>query len=127
MLEALLKKALKDRGITAITVESAGILHLSGKRASEHAMTCMTERGLDISAHRSRSVSSLTLADYDLFLCVSDDIRERLLVIMGLRSDKAIQLLTVGPVLNPWQKDLGAYLQCASELEKIVEKIADDL
>ena len=66
MAEALLKDAL--RGQQDILVESAGLGALVDHPASEHAVTLMRERGLDISDHRARQITPDMVHAADLVL-----------------------------------------------------------
>ena len=66
MAEALLKDALSER--QDITVESAGLGALVDHPASEHAVTLMRERGLDIDQHRARQITPDMVNAADLVL-----------------------------------------------------------
>lgn len=66
MAEALLRDAL--RGQQGITVESAGLGALVDHPASEHAVTLMQERGIDISGHRARQITPDMIHVADLVL-----------------------------------------------------------
>jgi protein-tyrosine phosphatase len=66
MAEALLREAL--RGQQDITVASAGLGALVGHAPSEHAVTLMRERGLDISQQRARQITPDMVHAADLLL-----------------------------------------------------------
>jgi protein-tyrosine phosphatase len=66
MAEVLLQHHLDLAGVDA-TASSAG-LYPSGAPATDHAITVMAERGLDLSAHRSRRVDGELIARADLLL-----------------------------------------------------------
>jgi protein-tyrosine phosphatase len=66
MAEALLRDALRERD--GIVVESAGLGALVDHPASEHAVTLMRERGLDISGHRARQITPDMVNAADLVL-----------------------------------------------------------
>lgn len=66
MAEALLRRRLDDLGIEA-TVASAGQLR-SGQPASAHGVDILRGRGIDMTTHRSRSLSREILASADLVL-----------------------------------------------------------
>ncbi len=65
MAEALLRKALREQGIT---VESAGLGALVDWPATEHAEALMRERGIDISSHRARQLTPELIHGADLIL-----------------------------------------------------------
>ena len=54
MAEGILADLLVGRGVAA-TVESAGLLP-GGAHAAPHTLEVLAERGIDLSAHRSRSI-----------------------------------------------------------------------
>jgi protein-tyrosine phosphatase len=66
MAEVLLADELGRRGVEA-AVHSAGLLE-DGRPASEHSVTLMAERGLDLSAHASRVMTPTMLEGADLIL-----------------------------------------------------------
>ena len=66
MAEALLKHELREED--GVTVKSAGLGALVGHPASEHSVELMTERGIDISAHRARQIHPDMVRDADLVL-----------------------------------------------------------
>jgi protein-tyrosine-phosphatase len=66
MAEALLGDLLTRRGVDA-TVSSAGLVS-NGQPATDTAIETMAERGLDITEHRSRRLSSGLLASSDLVI-----------------------------------------------------------
>jgi len=66
MAEAILKDALKHN--SGIAVSSAGLAALAGYPADEHAIALMRERGLDISGHEARQLTSDLITESDLIL-----------------------------------------------------------
>ena len=61
-----------------VRVESAGISADDGASAAEDAIQAMRERGIDISDHRSRSVTALNLPDFDLVVALTPAIAQAL-------------------------------------------------
>jgi protein-tyrosine phosphatase len=66
MAEVLFAEALAGRGVDA-RVSSAGLLE-DGRPASEHSVTCMADRGLDLDGHASRVMTPAMLAEADLIV-----------------------------------------------------------
>ena len=52
-------------------VSSAGTMDWSGQPAHEHAIAAMAERGLDLSAHRSRRLSEYLVDESDLIVAMT--------------------------------------------------------
>lgn len=67
MAEAVLRKILKDSGITA-EVTSAGIAAAVGYPAAEYAQSLMADRGVDIAKHRAVQLIPEMLIKTDLVL-----------------------------------------------------------
>lgn len=63
MAESLLQAALRDK-----TIASAGIGALVGEPADPLAISLLSERGLDLSAHRARQLNEALLHGHDLLL-----------------------------------------------------------
>lgn len=129
MLEALLSAALKKKGVSDIAVESAGTYigvdsSVVGSPATDHSVTCMKKRGLDLNDHQSRRISNLNLNDYDLIICVTMSEAEE---ILRHEPRGAILLANAanGGIPNPWKQGFDKYEECAQVLEKVAEKVAE--
>lgn len=82
MAEALLAAALAERGVEA-TVHSAGLLD-DGRPASEHAVTAMGDRGLDLTGHASRRLTAELVDRADLILGMERrHVREAAVLVSG--------------------------------------------
>lgn len=68
MAVGLLRSRLASAGIAA-TVSSAGLVTVD-RPASDHGVTAMASRGIDISDHRSRYLAREQLEAADLVLCM---------------------------------------------------------
>lgn len=80
MAEAMLKHEWQAAGHGwDLEVTSAGTGAMPGCAASPHALSAMRSRGLDLSAHRSRSVDEQTLAGVDLILTMTRRHKEHIL------------------------------------------------
>jgi protein-tyrosine phosphatase len=117
MMAALLAAALKAKGKSDITVESAGTSAVLGEPASAGASACMAARGLDLAGHRSRPLHSLDLSPFDLVLCMTST-HAATLRNHGVPATK----LTVidaehGGIPDPFGGDQAQYEACARILE----------
>jgi protein-tyrosine phosphatase len=79
--EVLLWRALTVRDVPAI-VRSAGFLE-AGWPVDETTRGVMLERGVDLRSHRSRTISSETLGDFDLILAMERRHARELVVMAG--------------------------------------------
>lgn len=68
MAEAMLRLRLAELGVTA-EVRSAG-LYEGGLPATDHSVTTMTRRGIDLARHRSRRLDAVALGEADLVLAM---------------------------------------------------------
>ncbi len=77
VLDMYLGNALKDDMIC----ESAGILEIANKGggASPLMVNAAKRIGLNLSSHKRRWVDSLEISDYDLFVCVDDNVAAHIL------------------------------------------------
>jgi protein-tyrosine-phosphatase len=82
----------------------------------------MSEKGLDITGHRSRKASDLDLISYDYIYCVEEVLSQQL-VALGAPKEK-VQVVEVS---NPYGQDLETYRACAAILSKLAEMLASKL
>jgi protein-tyrosine phosphatase len=73
MAEGLLAAALPD-----VTVRSAGLGAVIGAPADETALQLMSERGVDISAHRARQITRQMCLESDMVFVMEREQRQRL-------------------------------------------------
>ena len=116
MLQALLSRNLPRENFE---IESAGLADRSGAPASPHAIECMRERGLNITAHKSRRVSDLELSSYDHIYCVEEALAQKLIA-LGAPREK-VEVVEVG---NPYGQDLETYRVCAEVLSQFAKTLA---
>ena len=70
MAEALLIDRLSDSNYSKINIASAGVGALVGHEADATAKELMTEKNIDVSAHRARQLSTELISEYDLILAM---------------------------------------------------------
>ena len=122
MAEAVLRDAL--RGQEAINVESAGLGALVGEPASEHSVTLMRERGLDISGHRAQQLTPELVTQADLILVMESGHRR---VIDDNEPTARGKVFRLGEwqdleIPDPYRQPRDAF---EAALEKIDKSIAD--
>ena len=90
MGEAILADRLRKRGVDAV-VSSAGLV-LHGKPASAHAVSVLSDRGIDHSAHRSRVMDTGILESADLVLAMTREHLREAAVLTPSKFDRTFTL-----------------------------------
>ncbi|MBR4069364.1 MAG: low molecular weight protein arginine phosphatase [Clostridia bacterium] len=71
MAACLMNRLLQERGMTDWQAFSAGAAAFDGQPASQQALRAMNRRGLNLAAHRSRTVTAEMLKEVDYLICIS--------------------------------------------------------
>ena len=106
MAETLLRHRLSGMGIDA-TVASAGLLR-PDQPASPHGVDILRERGLDMTAHRSRAITRELLRSCDLVLAMArEHVREAVVLDPALwpRTFTLKELVRRGEAIGPRRHD----------------------
>jgi protein-tyrosine-phosphatase len=114
MAEAIARRLLGG----STDVASAGITADEGASATKDAVRTMKERGLDISAHRSRCLSGLNLLDFDLLVALTPRI-EQTLRDRGADASK----LNALDIPDPYCKGLATYRATADAIERDLRRL----
>lgn len=131
MAEAIARAEAAARGLT-LEIGSAGTSAWEGGPASDGALLVALEHGLDLAAHRARTLSPALIAEADLILTMGPHHRERVLALGG---DGRAHLLTAfasgsgqgAPVSDPFGGDLDVYRATFSELAEQIRHVIDRL
>jgi protein-tyrosine-phosphatase len=110
MAEAM-ARSLLIRG--AAHVESAGAETTNGLPATQDAVQCMREIGIDISAHRSRELESVELSSFDLVLAMTSSIEAKLRA-AGVPAN----IIEVLNVPDPYGRGIDEYRRTAQLLQE---------
>jgi len=132
LAEALLKRALHERGVEDVSVESAGTGAWDGAPASEGAYLVALERGLDLSGHRARLLTREIVEDAAMILTMARHHRARVhelggegrVHVLGEYVGKTGEDAEVG---DPFGGDLEVYRDTCAELEALIATVADRL
>jgi protein-tyrosine phosphatase/ribose 5-phosphate isomerase B len=132
LAEALLRRALEERGVTDIEVSSAGTGAWEGAPASEGAYLVGLESGLDLSGHRARLLTGEVVSQADLILTMARHHRARVLELgaegrVHLVGDYAGRSGGAPEVADPFGSDLEVYRQTRDELAALMTMVADRL
>jgi protein-tyrosine-phosphatase len=132
LAEALLARALKERGIKAVTVTSAGTGAWDGVPASEGAYLVGLEQGLDLSEHRARLLTRELVEEADLILTMARHHRARVDELGGegrvfVLGEYAGRAGDDAEVRDPFGGNLEVYRDTYVELQALVATVAERL
>lgn len=119
MAEALLLDQLKMNH-PEVTVQSAGLAALVGEPADPMVQELMLLKGLDISSHRAKLITSITLSDIDLILPMTTRQQEQIVSKFPSLSKKVHRLGKWDgyDIPDPYQRPRGAFEQCLVLVEQ---------
>ena len=126
MAEALMRHALEQRGVSEITVTSAGTGAFEGAPASEGAYLVALEHGLDLSAHRAQRLTQELIHESDLILTMSAHHRDRVMdeggvgkvFLLGNYSGRKGEDAAVN---DPYGASLDEYRITYDELDRLIQ------
>ncbi len=127
MAMALFQRKLQTRGMAAgWQVTSAGTWALEGKPAAEHGQTLMKELGMDLSAHRARTVTGPMLEDADLILTMEHNQKEAMCAEFPAEAPRIFLLSELSgyprDVPDPYGGPLEEYRETAQEISGYIDK-----
>lgn len=126
MAEVIARKELADaKGLSVDQLDNAGIRVLSagttaasGMPATEQAMQVMSQMGLDLSGHRSRSLSAEMIRDADVVYCMTESHRQDVLSLVPDAKHKVELLDGAGDIADPFGSDVTTYARCAEVIRR---------
>ncbi len=131
MAENMLKKRAKEENLP-IKVYSCGTYAENGDRPTEEAIETMNEYGIDITNHRATNIYNSNIENMDIILCATANHKRVILDIYPNLTGKVFTMKEyVGDTENgidisdPWGYGLFVYRKCATEINKVVEKIIE--
>ena len=132
LAEALLRRALLERGVGDVEVVSAGTGAWDGAPVSEGAYLIGLERGLDLSIHRARLLTREIVEDAHLIFTMARHHRARVhelggegrVFVLGEYAGRAGEEAEVG---DPFGGDLEVYRDTCAELETLIAAVANRL
>ncbi len=136
MAEALLREKLKDTGLD-IKVWSAGTAAFREDKASGHAVRVMADRGIDLSAHRARTLDPGMIDEADLILTMTRDHRQAIVNMAPRAAEKVFTLkeyvygqgdednekVETADISDPFGGPVEYYEVCARELEEAIDRL----
>lgn len=138
MAEGLLRAALTRAGLQhAMTVASAGVFAMEGMPPTRETMRVLQEAGVDMSHHRSRTLTIPMVEEADMIFAMEQFQLEEILRRAPSAKDKARLLKPHGlptadaegnpNIPDPIGKPLEVYEVCYSEIKAAVARVAKSL
>jgi tRNA threonylcarbamoyl adenosine modification protein (Sua5/YciO/YrdC/YwlC family) len=110
-----------------VRITSAGSFATSGASASDQAVEVMQRRGLDVTRHRSRSLSLELVNEADVILCMTRSHRRAVLDMAPHAGDKTLLLDPDGDIDDPYGSDVAVYEACADQIRTHLEARLQEL
>jgi protein-tyrosine-phosphatase len=130
LAEAIARKIAIERGLQDVEAVSAGTSANDGSPASDGSLLVGMERNMDLSAHRSQTLSRDLVRDADLILAMGPHHLERIEALGGgdkayLLSDFASRGVSQRAINDPVGAPLDVYRATADELEEEIRRVLD--
>jgi len=116
MAAAIANDAFKDRGM-AFWATSCGVFAVDGTTASPHALITMSDRGLDISAHKAKMVQTEEVSAAYIILAMTRGHKDHLTALFPEHKDK-IHVMNVD---DPFGGSRKLYEACADQMKQYIE------
>lgn len=120
MAEALMRRRIQERALNDWQVLSAGI-SADGSPAAQHAVEVMAELGLDLTRHRSRSLTPALCQAADRIAVMTQDQA----VLLGMLFDVPPEKVTVlgDGIPDPYGGSLETYRRTRDALDRALEAL----
>jgi protein-tyrosine phosphatase len=100
---------------------------MNGIDASDEAIRFCASKGVDITGHKSRRLSTEILKEADYIFAMSAEHRSDIIRILPQAGQKCILLNDSGDINDPIGQDFEAYKTCGLIIEKAVNKRIGEL
>lgn len=130
MAEGIARKMLADQRNIApdeletagVRVISAGVFAMPGQPASPEAVEAMQKAGIDLSGHRSRTLTPELIQEADVIFAMTETHRRAVLEMAPGAADKVHRLDPQGDVEDPMGSDATAYQRTAEIIRRRLEQ-----
>ena len=128
MAEALMQRALTNRGLTSITVLSGGTSAHPGSHISANAAAQLIRMGLDLRRHRAMNIYDMPL-NGALVLCMTDAHLRAVKRIDPTANAHTLMAYAGLPdqVDDPFGMGPATYERCALQMQRAIDIIANKL
>lgn len=129
MAHAMLEKKVVENK-KDVEVYSCGLFAEDGDIPTKEAIEVMKEYDIDLTKHRATNIKNSNIEEMDIILCATVAHKNSVLAMYPKLNEKVFTLKEyVGydknnlDIKDPWGFDIATYRRCASEIEKVVNKI----
>lgn len=122
MAQGLFAQMLKEKRIDNVSTDSAGLSAFDGEAASENSIEAMSELGIDISAHRSKTVTRDLLNDTELIVCLSKGHYD---VLRNFVNESKLKILGNG-ISDPYGMRLSEYIRTRDEIINALSDLLEE-
>ena len=127
MAEVYFKSLCEKSGRTDITVESAGTFGGEGEPASSQSVSVMKNYGIDLSMHRSSTLTKKKIDTADLIIAMTSSHRHHVGSISSSALKKTRTLLEFaqkqGNISDPFGGTEKIYSDCFSEMKEALDNL----
>ena len=98
---------------------------MAGRPANHRSVTCLQERGIDLSGHVSRWIGDLDLGQFRWIVCVGPDEADRVRSALG--AGPATVMVAnehQGGIPDPYELGLPGYRDCLALLDQVMPHVA---
>ena len=132
LAEVIARREIEQRGLTSMTVGSAGTSAWTASAASDGALLIALEQGLDLGHHRARQLSPEIVGSANLILTMGPHHLDRAEALGGsgrswLLTAYAHQRMLARAISDPFGGDLVGYRSTFAELAVEIAAIFDRL
>ena len=129
MAEALLRHLAAENPALMLSIKSAGTAAFDNQTASQNAILALREIGIDLTSHRSQTVTAALVDEADWILTMTNSQKLQLLM---LKPDAGNKIFTLSEftfqnitknISDPFGGNLGIYIECRNEITEYIKKL----
>jgi len=119
--------AVDETEFRGYKIVSAGLMAGSGMPASSEVVGICARKGIDLSGHRSRPLTSGEVESSDYIFAMDSSNRERVLQICPAAAEKCMLLDGKGQISDPIGAGVDVYEECAKQVERALAERMDQI
>ena len=129
MAEALLRYFAAEKPALELSIKSAGTAAFDNQTASKNAILALREMCIDLTNHRSQTVTAALVDEADWVLTMTNSHKQQLL---SLKPDASNKIFTLSEftfqnstknISDPFGGNLDTYIECRNEITEYIMKL----